>query len=160
MPTTANFLSLNFTSYFPASHLLEISHRTTSRYSSKLLLKQSYLLLTWFFYLSTIRKTTKIKIASFPSTQTVFTATKAPMAHKKNSKEQYKLQYFNFHIKYQLIITNTSFDEALLLILYFKHSLVFVETNLFFLKNFHFLLNIKTRSYFNWWQFYNKKHVS
>jgi len=59
--------------------------------NKKIILKQSYLILTWVYYFSFLntKKKNKIKISILPVKKKLFTLTKAPMAHKKNSKEQY-----------------------------------------------------------------------
>ena len=52
----------------------------------KILLKQSYILLTWFYYISflnqNVNNKNKLKFFVLPTTFEKFTLTKAPMAHK------------------------------------------------------------------------------
>ena len=70
---------------------------------STILLKQSYLLFTWFYYLKEAKtgsSSTKafIRFAFLPTRRTMYTLTKAPMAHKTNSKEQFVFRVFKFKI--------------------------------------------------------------
>jgi len=148
-----HILSFKFTSYLPVSSLLKTNLYTKISHPRKILLKQSYLFLTWFFYLSNINRSNKLKIATLPSSKTVFTTTKAPMAHKKNSKEQYQLQYFNFSVKFRLMLKPQDVNETLFIFLHFKQTFSFVETNLFFLKNFTLFITLNSKLYFNYWYF-------
>ena len=76
----------------------------------RVLLKRSYLVLSWFFYLdsknlglvSRTEKSPSVKLAILPSRRKRYTLTKAPMAHKTNSKEQFLFQFFNFKFSVKL----------------------------------------------------------
>jgi hypothetical protein len=91
----------------------------------------------------------------------VFTTTKAPMAHKKNSKEQFRLQYFLFKISFKIspLLKNFTNNELLFFILFNKKAFIFFETNLFFLKNFNIILKTKNTTFFNIFEFLNKKSI-
>lgn len=62
--------------------------------------KKSYYLLYWFKYLSLATKhvTSKRKssLAILPRSRSIYTLTKAPMAHKTNSKEQFMFNFYHF----------------------------------------------------------------
>lgn len=130
----------------------------------KLLLKQSYILLTWFYYLNFLKQSTntknKIKIFVAPLFKKKFTLTKAPMAHKNWSKEQYKFQFFKFRISFNIFLKDennlTSLNNALLFIFLIKKTFPQFETNLFFLKNVTFSLFTTDPIYFNYNKFLNK----
>jgi len=70
----------------------------------RVLFKKSYLISSWFYYLSRrgpykpldVRSNKKLKLAILPSRRHMYTLTKAPMAHKTNSKEQFLFKYYNF----------------------------------------------------------------
>lgn len=142
-------VSFNFVSYIPVSSLLKFNLFTQISKKNKLLLKQSYLFLTWFFYLRQVQKKNYLSIVSLPSNTTIFTTTKAPMAHRKNSKEQYKLKYYNFHVKFFINSARLNSNETLYLILFYKKNFMFLETNLFFLKNFKVTLTLNSFKLFN-----------
>ncbi len=124
----------------------------------KTFLKQSYILLTWFYYLTFVQQkfNTKNKLNFFvaPSSKKKFTLTKAPMAHKNWSKEQYKFQYFNFRISFNIFFKEDnkvdSLNKTLLFILLTKKTFPQFETNLLFLKNINFYLKFYDTRYFNY----------
>jgi hypothetical protein len=139
--------------YIPMSSLLRFNFFSQPTKKKKILLKQSYLFLTWFFYLNKVKQKNKICVVALPSRRIVFTTTKAPMAHRKNSKEQYKLQYYNFYVKFQLTSFLLDENEMLYLLLFYKKNFVFFETNLFLLKNFNILLTSTLFSFLNFFKF-------
>lgn len=110
-------------------------------------LKRSYLLLSWFHYLASDRcyvTTTRLKnpevlkIAILPAKQNMYTLTKAPMAHKTNSKEQYLFKFYNFKFSinlkpHQNSAINSCTGGAYVLDLT-STTFPFFETNLLFLK--------------------------
>ena len=80
------------------------------------------------------------------------------MAHKNNSKEQFKKQFFFFKITFKnnINISKTlNFNQILLIILLLKKNFFFYETNLFFLKSFFFYFVIKKNFFFNLYKFIN-----
>lgn len=76
-----NFISLITPFIFTNIRLSYLNIET-----KKIFLKQSYILLTWFYYLNFINISSKnknnIKIFVLPLYRRKFTLTKAPMAHK------------------------------------------------------------------------------
>lgn len=129
----------------------------------KILIKQSYILLTWFFYISFIclkkNKKNKIKIFVAPLKKKIFTCTKAPIAHKKNSKEQYKFLFYNYTISFNARIDknitnldNSSIYSTIIFFFLTKKNFFNFETNLLFLKNFKTFLTFKDSNYFNFYK--------
>lgn len=77
---------------------------------SKILVKQSYLILVWFFYISSgismsygsdtpaFKDFNPPAFFIYPKKRSFFTILKAPMAHKTFSQEQFKFQYYTYSI--------------------------------------------------------------
>jgi len=116
----------------------------------KLVLKQSYLLLTWAHYLlrsSGTKGFRKPNISIRPIKQSKFTNIKAPMAHKTFSQEQYWFRFYKLQINFKmrkpklgiLNSVNTSFYIILLL----RSSLPLLETNLMLLKVYSFTVPVR-----------------
>ena len=133
--------------------------------NKKLLLKQSYIMLTWFYYISFIKQNknnvnNKIKIFVFPYKSEKFTLTKAPMAHKNWSKEQYKFSFYKFIISFKCFFKKEnqidSLNKTLLFLILTKQNFPFFETNIFFLKNIKIFLYFKDFNFFNYYKFINK----
>ena len=131
----------------------------SSLLNKKILIKQSYVALTWFYYLNfvvnpinPINDKNKIKISLMPSTSYKFTLTKAPMAHKNWSKEQYKFFFYNFNLTLKFNLYSdfniNSLNKGLFLLLVSKKSLPNLETNVLFLKTLSLCLYIKDESFF------------
>jgi hypothetical protein len=108
----------------------------------------------------------KIKIFIAPTKTIIFTNTKAPIAHKTNSKEQYKFNFYNFNVSLPFtdIISNKntgvsknktnnpiifSINNILLFLLFSKRSVESFETNLFFLKNYKFFFKFNDNIFYN-----------
>ena len=117
--------------------------------SNKLFIKQSYLLLTWFTYLTKVSNkkklnntTNSVNLPKFfikPKKQTKFTIIKSPMAHKTFSQEQFKFKYYSIIMSYKVILPNNknilnNFNYSLYITLSLRLYPFFLETNLFFLK--------------------------
>lgn len=126
-------------------------------YDKKILLKQSYIILTWFYYLNFIKKNfntkNKIKIFVLPLKKNKFTLTKAPMAHKNWSKEQYKFQYYKFTINFKFFIFDemslNNLNSTLFFLFITKKTLPNLETNILFLKNIQFFFLYKDKFFFD-----------
>ena len=117
-------------------------------------------MLTWFYYLNFIQKNSKtknkIKIFILPVKNNKFTLTKAPMAHKNWSKEQYKFQYYKFLLKFNFFLSEknnlTSINSSLIFILLTKKNFPNLETNILFLKNIQFFFFLKDKTLFNYFK--------
>jgi hypothetical protein len=122
----------------------------------KVFLKQSYIILTWFYYLSFLEKNNKKKIQfiTLPLKKKKFTLTKAPMAHKNWSKEQFELKFYyfkyiyvtNFNNENSIIFLNNALHFSLLTKIFFPKF----ETNLFFLKNFIIFYYFSDNSFYSY----------
>lgn len=138
-----------------------ISSSPTTRGKSTALVKQSYLLFTWFYYLkeSAVHSNKKnwsftdkpISFSFLPTRSSNYTLTKAPMAHKTNSKEQYSFRFFKFKTSIQTFIPRSvipsSIDSGLISVLLIKSVFPVFETNLLLLK--HYTITFKAKdSYF------------
>lgn len=135
-----------------------------TQFDRKLAIKQSYILLTWFYYLTSleVRKNLnniKHSVGFFaaPVRRRIFTLTKAPMAHKTWSKEQFKFQYRTFRISFNSTIADSgsisSLNEGLLFMLLGKKIFPNFETNLLFLKSCTILAHVSDINFFNYYKF-------
>jgi hypothetical protein len=102
--------SFRFTSLVPplpkAFDSLPPIQSNNSPLPKRLLIKRSYLVLSWINYITILgtqkRKHFKPNIAVLPSDTRVYTLAKAPMAHKTNSKEQFLVKFYNFKFSFEL----------------------------------------------------------
>lgn len=133
-------------------------------FGKKLLMKQSYILLTWFYYISTadVRRGSRnsgntVELFAAPVKKRIFTLTKAPMAHKNWSKEQYKFYYRTFRISFCSTLHEEnildSLNSGLFFMLIGKSSLPQFETNLLFLKTCSVRATICDKNYFSFYKF-------
>jgi hypothetical protein len=112
-------------------------------------INHSYLLILLLKSSNFIKNTKKCKFFILKKKFTFLTITKAPMAHKKWSREQYSFKYYLFIISFKsknIINLHVSNYKYLFFFLNFFYSWNYsVETNLFFLKYklFNFYINSK-----------------
>ena len=136
----------------------------TGSSGSKILIKQSYVLLVWFFHLTSLHNTKaaskdKVIIPGFfiyPKKVTKFTILKAPMAHKTFSQEQISFSSYSFSLTLFLELqspTAPSKDAATGLLDYFGGLSLFYGTNMLFLKNFRVIFLIKDSHFFSYYGF-------
>lgn len=144
--------------------LSTITSSASKPLKSTILLKQSYLIFTWFYYLSTSSMKTKNKSILFsflPIKRKSYTLTKAPMAHKTNSKEQFVFKFYKFKACIKTWFTNdaklSSVDGSLLALLLTKSIFPVFETNLLLLKHYTIYLTFYDKNYFNYAHFL--KHI-
>ena len=117
----------------------------------KILIKQSYLLATWFNYLvkSLTKKNKDINTHNTNYKPSLFvqplrtyktTMIKAPMAHKTFSQEQFRVEFYKINLScpfnggYYQTNDFPQINQTLLIYLSLKKLLFFFGTNLFFLK--------------------------
>lgn len=138
-------------------HSPESLNSTSSK--SKIFLKQSYLLLTWLYYLTFVEvRNMDSKVLTFaflPTRKKHYTLTKAPMAHKTNSKEQFLFKFYHLRISFKASLTQASrpasrsHDFALLSLDILKNSFPTLETNTLFLKACKFSIKFSLADYLN-----------
>ena len=130
---------------------------SSDRLPKRLLLKKSYILLSWVSYLSKLgfqkSKHFNPNIAILPSRHKKYTLTKAPMAHKTNSKEQFLFKFYNFKFSFELrlsqrSLSSTYFQGAYILMLTRELFPTF-ETNILFLKYYEVSYPIKASNLAN-----------
>ena len=144
--------------------LINITSTPSTPNKSTALLKQSYLIFTWFYYLTnSITKgsgnNNMIKFSFLPIKRKSYTLTKAPMAHKTNSKEQFVFKFYKFKacIKTKFTIDGTlgSVDISLLALLKTKSIFPVFETNLLLLKHYKIFLLMNDTNFFSYFKFIN-----
>lgn len=132
----------------------------------KVRLKRSYLLLSWFSYLfnfspiesySPPHSSNLPKLTMLPATRSLYTFTKAPMAHKTRSKEQFMFRFYSFKFS-KGVTTAPSFlprsvNCSLSVFFLIKKSFPLFETNLLFLKFYQINVAFFDSNYFNFYKF-------
>ena len=110
------------------------------RYRIKL--KHSYLMLAWFMTMTASEEQpdeVKTTLAILPPKQNKLTLTKAPMAHKTNSKEQYLIKNYNFAFSVKLWVesdyVNNGLRSGALMLQLSEELFPCFETNLLYLKS-------------------------
>ena len=98
-----------------------------------------------------------IKFSFLPTRRTMYTLTKAPMAHKTNSKEQFVFRVFNFttsiKTNFRVGRAPAAVDHALVILFLTKSMFPIFETNLLLLKTYTFVLKMSDPNYFNYYKF-------
>jgi hypothetical protein len=154
------YYTLRFTSLIAPCLLPTYVRPSAAKSNPKILLKQSYVIFTWFYYLRQVigrgkrRETHLVKFAFLPSTSRTYTLTKAPMAHKTNSKEQFVLKNFHFCITFKAVVprsfTPHSVHQAFLAARLIQNQFPVFETNLLFLKSYKLSLGLSDSHYFQY----------
>jgi hypothetical protein len=92
-----------------------------------------------------------------PLNRRKFTLTRAPMAHKTFSKEQYKFQFYKFKITFNAFLKEkcvlNSLNAGLLFVLLSKKFFPQFETNILFLKSCNIVFIVKDKQYFDYFKF-------
>jgi hypothetical protein len=122
----------------------------------KVLLKRSFLLASWLFYLAggqakPVNK--QIGIAVLPSRRSLYTLTKAPMAHKTRSKEQFMFKTYNFKFSVAIPLDSALVPSSVSNGAYGSYivssSFPTFETNSLFLKSFLISYPISDAKFFS-----------
>ena len=148
--------SLSFISIISPNTIasVRIFFRTNNTFKNKILIKQSYMLLTWLYYLkNNSTKVDDVKIPSFfiqPTKQTKFTLIKSPMAHKTFSQEQFMFRFYKLTISFnspsnELFIKNI--NNGLLFSFFLRNMFNSFETNFFFLKRIRYNIYISDKDF-------------
>lgn len=137
---------------------------------SKILVKQSYVILVWVSYLSTGSLAVDKSLPGFfiyPTKSYKTTVTKAPMAHKTFSQEQYMVRYYSLSISFFTPLVNTpsalpislgdhpltSVNKSLYFLLFIITSLPYISTNLLILKRYSVSVYSSDTNYFSFYEF-------
>ena len=154
------FVSLVAPYLLPSLRLTTISNSPSTVGKSTILLKQSYLLMTWFYYLkysSTLSRGSAqngIKFTFLPVKRKKYTLTKAPMAHKTNSKEQLMFQFYSFYVQFKTrlkaLTPISSFNHSLLAMFLIRNTFPVFETNLLLLKHSSVFLTTRANPFFTY----------
>lgn len=123
-------------------------------------------MLTWLYYLTfTSKKKDKVKVIKFaflPSTRKTYTLTKAPMAHKTFSKEQFAFKYYKFKVSVRAVFEErsqiTSMGQAATSLLIAKNSFPVFETNMMFLKFYNIQMVSSAEDFYSYYLFTSKKY--
>jgi hypothetical protein len=100
----------------------------------------------WFKYLfkNSTRTVHRPKISFLPTKRSKYTFTKAPMAHKTFSQEQFIFKFYKFKICFKIKVLKSNLiiglNNSIYLLLFLRNCLPVLETNIFFLKKFSFKL--------------------
>jgi hypothetical protein len=134
--------------------LMQLGTKAPKTHHNKLIVKQSYLLLTWLVYIKNSGKNTST-IPSFfiqPKKQTKFTHLKAPMAHKTFSQEQFLFKHYTIVISFKTSISESqtvnSINDSIYIILSIRNAIPFFNTNLLFLKRLGFSISSTDNTFF------------
>ena len=119
------------------------------------LVKRSYAVLSWMYYLTRLgaQSETKFKpsVAILPARKTMYTLTKAPMAHKTNSKEQFLFKFYNFKFSFNLkprpIYVPTTVQQGAHVMALTRRLFPVFETNLLFLKYYEISYPVRVTSF-------------
>ena len=134
----------------------------------KYFIKNSYLILAWFYYLKLVTynksgggksdKTKQfVRFAILPTKRTHYTLTKAPMAHKTNSKEQFEFKFYFMLATFKGFTEDLfevgSCDAAALLILITSKFFPVFSTNTLFLKSSRVFFTYHDCDFYSYYRF-------
>lgn len=104
--------------------------------------------------MKTKTKNKVIKFAFLPIRRKSYTLTKAPIAHKTNSKEQFVFKFYKFkasvHTFYTVSNRLISVDQGLEALIMTKRTFPFFETNVLLLKTATVFLSLSDSTYFDY----------
>ena len=123
--------------------------------NTRVSLKKSVLLAAWLHHLSSNCKSkSRASVTSLPKKRKLYTLTKAPMAHKTNSKEQYMFKFFFFRCSFQLPFNKTNsaktvYQSVLSSDLVFR-EFPWISTNLLIVKSLSYTHSATHSNYLNY----------
>ena len=116
--------------------------------------------MTWFYYLKESqfqargKSENRLKFSFLPTKRSMYTLTKAPMAHKTNSKEQFVFRTFRFKVSVKTFFAAasapSSVDAALAALYMTKAIFPIFETNLLLLKGYYIFIKMHDPKYFDY----------
>lgn len=124
-----------FVSLLPFLHEKKtlLNHTSTSL-PNRLVIRRSFLIFLWLHYLKkNTSPSNRIKISRLPSNKKLLTLPKAPMAHKKTSKEQFLFTSSRFKVSINYEYDALTIPQSKVLSSKLNDKQPWFETNLFFL---------------------------
>lgn len=127
----------------------------------RVLFKKSFLISSWVYYLArkdhyqsiSIDEASSLKLAILPARQQMYTLTKAPMAHKTNSKEQFLFKYYNFkfsaNLKLEDDLASSSIKQGALVGKRTIEQFPSFSTNILFIKYARLSYPVRDLTFFN-----------
>ena len=176
---------LKFGSLFSPSAFKDISlfFRNNLKYNSllsgkpqkRILVKQSYIFLIWIRYLmdrgvstpaegnSLVGKVTYPSFFVHPFRNYKTTITRAPMAHKTYSQEQFMVRFYKFSISFYTKISDRtcvidSLNKSAFLIHFLKSQKPYISTNMLFLHKYTIIFYSRDIKYFTFAARINTKY--
>ena len=156
--------SFSFVSLVPPLQpalLKYVRYQTTSQPNQATLVKpyvrHSFLLFTWLKYLTNNSRTgseARPSCAILPVRERMYALPRAPMAHKTNSHEHYRLKFFYFAFRFVTRMANMpnfgSHREALFFALKLRYNCPQLETGVFLLKSYRLRMVAAATPYFTY----------
>ena len=158
--------SLKFTTLYTPSSVskLSLTFRNSIFYNSflktstnkKILLKQSYFVLTWLCYIKSFR-CKKPSFFIYPPRISRMTLLKSPMAHKTYSQEQFLLKYnrmsVSFFSEMDFVICPSSVYNSLFFAKFILSNAAQPSTNMLLIKKIRISYLSHDNSYFSFYKF-------
>lgn len=127
-------------------------------------IKKAYTMLTWLYYLTfTLDRQTENKVVRFsflPRRRKFYTLTKAPMAHKTFSKEQFKFQLYKSKVSIRTKLKQgyhmTTLKQLKVAFVITKNTFPTLETNLLFLKTCRISMQGSASDFYSYYLFTKK----
>lgn len=123
--------------------------------------------MTWFYYLSFTKskgpEEAPASIAILPRRTKRYTLTKAPMAHKTNSKEQFQFAFYYYKVSMSGFLNSSKSLSTVSLGFAFgdnaRSNFPFFETNLLFVKYAKIRFFFFDKNFFNYYSFLKNSKV-
>jgi hypothetical protein len=139
------------------------SYRSGTYKNNKIIVKQSYLLISWIHYLckapeSDLNSSNSIKLPSFfihPYKQSKITLIRSPLAHKTFSQEQFLNRYYRLSVSFKPNVSNVdisvmSVNGSVYASNYIRNNIPFISTNLLFLKRISYFYTSSDSLFFSY----------
>lgn len=133
---------------FVTPYSVNILDTNPSKIKSKINLKYLFLFISWFHFLASSFKNSNFSINHLPSKAIKFTHTKAPMAHKTRSKEQFQYKFFKFFANAYLNSPRLTINQFIL-INFSLNEASFADSNILFVRFFILKSALKFKSIFD-----------
>jgi len=154
---TLKFASIVTPATLKNIRLLQSTSYDKTNSHNKILVKQSYLLLTWLIYVKGAYSSSEtVRVPSFfvqPVRQSKLTNLKTPIAHKTFSQEQFLFKKYTLTISFShthsFVNNIQNINTSIFMILLLRAETPFFNTNLLFLKRFNVQLSTCDSTFFS-----------